>query len=294
MTYFSCLHPLTKAIYYGLLFLCIMVVFDPLAMLLVLAALVLLSPCKETERMKGYGRFFTVLAVTIILINFAFNHRGDHILFYALDRPMTLEALLYGAVSALLIICIILLFQSVSGCIATSEFLYLFRGTIPEMGMLVSMTCGFFQAFAERGAEIGQAVRMKDIEIGNGTLRERSLAGMQIMHVLIGLTLENALTTVMSMKTRAFDMKRRTCGTVYKIRRRDVAFMTVTVLLASVVIAVWVSGIYNFSVYPSIKAAPPGAGTAAFYAAYAGMLALPAYRAGSYKKKMLLQKEGRL
>ncbi len=292
MTYFNYLHPAAKAIYYGLLFLCLMIVFDPAALVLALVLMVLVSYASGSSALKGYARFFTVLAATIVLINFAFNHRGSHVLFYVLDRPMTLESLLYGAASALLIICIILLFRSVSACVTTAEFLYLFAGSMPELGMLVSMTCGFFQAFAERGKDIQQAVRMKNIDIGLGTLRQRSLAGMQIMNVLIALTLENALMTVMSMKTRAFELKKRKCGFSYNIRPRDVGIITVSTLLAAVVIGIRMTGLYQLTVYPSVELVSEGPAAIIFYGAFIALLLIPGYRAASYRKKLRLQKEG--
>ncbi len=294
MTYFTYLHPMTKALYHGLLFLCIMIVFNPLTMILALIGLLMMAKTMGEQSIKGYGGFFGFFAATIVLINFVFNHRGAHVLFYFLDRPMTLEALLYGITSAMMIICTILLFQNVTRCISTSEFLYLFSGTAPGLGILVSMTCGFFQLFTERGKEIQQAVKMKNIDMGSGTLKERSMAGMQIMHVLIALTLENALVTVLSMKTRAYDLRKRTNGLIFRLRLRDGLFIGLTVILSGSLILAWITGYYSMTVYPSIDMTFEGGNAAVFYIVYGLLLLMPFYRAGSYKKKlqMQLQKEG--
>lgn len=292
MNYFEYLHPLTKATYYGMLFICIMIVASPLSMLLSILALMGILKRNGVSTAMNYKGFFAVLALSIIGINFLFNHRGTHILFYLLDRPMTLEALLYGCTSAMMIVSIVLLFQNASYSIKTREFLYLFGGIMPQIGLLISMTCGFFQMLTDRGQDIQQALRMKDIEIGRGTINERSYAGMQIMHVLIALTLENALITVLSMKSRAFDIGPRTSGLVYKLRARDILFMGFSLTLAGAMLLMWGFGIYRFSIYPSIDFSKDPALALLFYALNFAMLGLPFYKAGSYKKKLLLQKEG--
>jgi len=294
MTYFNYLHPLTKALYFGLVFLCIMLIFNPLAMLIAWAGLLLTIKHAVPASIKGYGGFFGYTALAIILINFLFNHRGTHIVTYFMDKPLTLEALIYGLTSALMIICIVILFQTVSSSINTSEFLYLFGGILPQLGFIVSMTCGFVYKCSARGKEIQQVVKMKNIDMNTGTLKERSLAGMQIMHALIALTLENALVTVQTMKTRAYNMQRRTSSFSYKIRTRDRVFTLIACVLAGSLIYIWGSGIYNLSVYPSLELCYQGLSAVMFYGLYMALLLLPLYKCGSYQQKLRLQSEGTL
>ncbi len=292
MTWFSYLHPLTKAIYFGTLFLCIMLIFDPAAMLIVLSGLLLTMRYATTGPVQQYNRFLGYLAAAVILINFLFNHRGTHVLTWLLDRPLTLEALIYGITSALMIICIILLFQTASGTINTSQFLYLFRRIGPQLGLLISMTCGFFDQCSTRGRQIQQVARIKDIDMKRGTVKERLLAGMQIMHALIALTLENGLITVQTMKTRGYNLGRRTSSLSHKFRSRDGNFTLLTLVLSGSLVYIWVSGVYRISVYPSLKLAGPGWEGALFYGLYGVLLLLPLYRSGSGRQKMRRQREG--
>jgi energy-coupling factor transport system permease protein len=291
MNYFTYLHPATRAVYFLSLFLSIMIVFNPITMGITLASLILLMAGADQNQTKGYLSFFGGLSVSIVVINVLFNHRGRYIFGYIFDRPLTLEALLYGVTSALMIICIILLFQAVSSSITTREFLFLFGNKMPEAGLLISMTCGFFQMLTTRGQDIQQALKMKDIEIAKGTLRERSAAGIQILHVLIALTLENALITVMSMKTKAFGMETRSSGFTGIIRQRDIAFMTLSLLLTLVVVGSWAMGLTGLSVYPEISIRFSLFQDGLFYIAFCGLVLMPFYKTNAYRKKLMSQQE---
>ena len=291
MTYFQYLHPATKAIYFGALFIFITVIFNPLSMILTFLGLMLLIKKFQLQSIKELGSFFGILGASIVAINFLFNHRGNYILFYFMDRPMTLESLLYGISSAIMIICIIVLFQCVSNVITTNEFLYLFSGIMPQIGLLISITCGFFQMLTDRGQEIQQAVRMKDIEISNGKVKARAGAGMQIMQVLIALTLENALITVLSMKTRAFNLTKRTNGFEFKFRLRDKILSAIPILILITLIIMWQFKLYSFQIYPSISFEAGIGGNILFYSLNLLLLALPFYKISNYEMKLAIQKE---
>ncbi len=133
---------------------------------------------------------------------------------------------------------------------------------------------------------------MKNIDMQAGTLRARALAGMQIMHVLIALTLENGLTTVQTMKTRAYNMQPRTKSCSYKLRTRDAVFTLITLMVTAGLLYIWYGGIYNISFYPNLNLSPWGANALVFYGLYIILLWLPLYKCRHYQQKLRTQREG--
>ncbi|MFD2875261.1 hypothetical protein ACFTAO_03675 [Paenibacillus rhizoplanae] len=65
--------------------------------------------------LQGQGRllarslpFMLLMAASVALLNPLFSHRGAHILFYWLDQPITLEAVLYGLMMMTMLLTIFL------------------------------------------------------------------------------------------------------------------------------------------------------------------------------------------
>ena len=96
---------------------------------------------------------FTVLT----LLNPLFYHDGITVLFVINDRPFTLEALLYGAAAAGMILSMVGWFRLLSRALTNDRLLYLLGRLSPRLALMVSMALRFVPAFARQGQRIHQA-----------------------------------------------------------------------------------------------------------------------------------------
>mgnify|MGYP000196489812 CR=1 FL=1 len=81
----------------------------------------------------------------LAVMNPIFIHSGETILFFMNDNPVTLEALIYGTVSAGMLVGVLLWCKCYTTILTTDKFLYLFGksskdGTDPVYGIPVYST----------------------------------------------------------------------------------------------------------------------------------------------------------
>ena len=79
------------------------------------------------------------LGVLLIVFQALFNHRGEHILFYFNDNPVTLESIYAGIQTVLLIFALLIWFQVLSFYLSRYDFLYLSGRIFPTLSMMLVM-----------------------------------------------------------------------------------------------------------------------------------------------------------
>ncbi len=284
MTWFSYLHPLTKCIYLVCLALCVMATMNPFCLAAVFAVLFVYL------RISGAGGFslrgfYGFLAAAMILLNLLFNHRGVHVLFYLFDRPVTLESLIWGLTSALLVLCIILISALWSKSIAVDEFLFVFGRLIPKTALLICMTLSFSALFLKRLGEIQLILKIKGIDISKGSLKKRLGDGAQILNALVAYSLESALISALSMKTRGYGLKKRTSLYSYRLRRRDLVFAALTCLLTALILLGVAFGHPGFQIFPRLRISALSPADCLLYLMYFLLSAAPLFRVGAYAGK---------
>ena len=81
------------------------------------------------------------MLLMMALINPAFNHEGVTIIDYLPSgNPLTLESIVYGFTSAVMIVSVICHFSCYNEIMTSDKFIYLFGKIIPAMSLIISMT----------------------------------------------------------------------------------------------------------------------------------------------------------
>ncbi|MFZ2539993.1 MAG: energy-coupling factor transporter transmembrane component T, partial [Oscillospiraceae bacterium] len=83
------------------------------------------------------------MMLIVALINPLFNHSGETILLYINDNPITLEALVYGVVCAMMFLSVILWFSCYNRIMTSDKFIYIFGRIIPALSLIFSMVLRF-------------------------------------------------------------------------------------------------------------------------------------------------------
>ena len=150
------LHPLSVFCYFaGVMSVSMLSLHPALIILSLLGCLTLLllhNQVKARTLAASLG-LFTVLT----LLNPLFYHDGITVLFVINDRPFTLEALLYGAAAAGMILSMVGWFRLLSRALTSDRLLYLLGRLSPRLALMVSMALRFVPAFARQGQRIHQA-----------------------------------------------------------------------------------------------------------------------------------------
>lgn len=248
----------------------------PLYLLTVLAVAIAIAILQDGGR--GLVKplpYYLLLALIIFISNPLLTSRGRTILFYFRDLPVTLEAIAYGALFAMSLLAVLIGFIGYNSIVTPNRFLYLFARFAPRTVFVITVAMRFVPLLKRRIQEIIRVQKSQGYFLYKKKKWLQAKEAMETMHTLVSWSLEEALQTGMSMRSRGYGLGKRSSAIVYRMERRDwqvLGWMAATGLLTLVGAML---GCGRYSVYP--KLLPPDASyfTLLHYACFAGFLLVP-------------------
>ncbi|MED0679409.1 energy-coupling factor transporter transmembrane component T [Aneurinibacillus thermoaerophilus] len=250
---FASFHPVPCFFYYTGVIVFAMLFFHPIFLLTALVLLLVLNVLhKRSQQLRRLFSLYLVLGGALIVLNPLFSQRGVHILFYFLERPITLEAVVYGCTMMLSVLVILLAFLSYHYVITTDKLMYLFSRFAPKTTLLAMMAIRFVPLLRRRLHQIALVQRTKGVSIYHGSLAKRARDGMKLLHILLIWSLEEALQTADSMKGRGYGTAKRSFYFPYRMERRDWTVLLALGVTGIVCIAGWGIGYGVLPIYPRL------------------------------------------
>ncbi|MDG0811538.1 energy-coupling factor transporter transmembrane component T [Cohnella rhizosphaerae] len=273
---FAGLHPLVCFTYYaGVILLGLMLAhpYYQLASLALLTALLLLQ--RQGRALARSLPYYLLVGGLFAIINPLLSHRGRHILFYLMDQPITLEAVLYGAMMMMTILAVLLMFVSYRVVMTTDKFMYLFSAVLPQTALHAWMTLRFIPLFARRFRQIELVQRSRGIDMRTGGPVRRLKNGAALLRILMTWSLEDAMRTGDSMKARGYGTARRTAYYPYRMDRRDRATLAALCALLLLSLAGWREGWGLLTLFPRMEPIRLGSLEWVHFAITASFVGLP-------------------
>ena len=103
--------------------------------------------------------FCALLFLLLALINPLLSHNGKTVLFVVNDSPITLEATVYGAVSAGILVAVLYLFDSLTRILTRDKLLYVFGSLSPKLALILSMGLRYVALLRDRAGKITESQR---------------------------------------------------------------------------------------------------------------------------------------
>ena len=234
--FFMQLHPASSMAYFVCVCALTLACFHPAMSFISLVGGTLFSLTLRGKR-KTIGTYKFVLPMFLLIVigNPLFNHRGATMLFMLFDQWITLEALAYGVASACELSAIIVWFSCYQHVMTSDKFLYLFGNIAPNTALLITMTLRFIPKLKKDAADISAAETML-----NGKperLTKKLGTAMRSLSVLLTMSMENAVDTADSMRSRGYGCARRTTFHLFRFDARS-ALTLVSLLSLAVLCAV--------------------------------------------------------
>jgi energy-coupling factor transport system permease protein len=272
---FSSLHPLTLLIYFLAVIAVSMFSTNPVILALSLVGGMLFFAAMADLKVffKDLG-FYIAMFVLITVINPLFSHNGVTPLFFMNGNPVTLEAILYGADIALMLIAVIYWCKCYSMIMTTDKFICLFGKVIPALSLVLSMALRFIPLFKAKLKEIREVQGSLGFYNNKGFIN-RAFSELKVFSALVSWSLENSVDTSASMKSRGYGLKGRTSFSMYRFRTRDSFFILTVLCFMAVVISGMITGEVDFAFYPEISKLPLNIYTVIVYAVFGFISFLP-------------------
>lgn len=220
--------------------------------------------------------FSLPLCLMIALVNPLFNHRGETVLFHLFGNPYSLEALVYGAVTAGIFLVMILWFGCYSAVMTGDKFTSLFGNLIPSLSLLLVMIFRMVPALLRKAGQITGSRR----SVGKGLDAEarymdKAKEGMTVLGALTSWALEGSIVTADSMRARGYGCGKRTSYMIYRMTTRDWVVLGIIVTLAAAVIIFTASGAADAQFLPEWSVAPLSGMNGIGFALYGVYLLIP-------------------
>lgn len=197
------------------------------------------------------AKWFGLAFVLMTLINPLMNHRGLHILFYFMDQPITLEAVVYGLHMAFMIVGALVVFLSFNEVIHPQRFLYLFSGLAPKAALMMMVAMRFVPLLRRRLQDIALVQQTRGVSLRTGRWIDRLKGLMQQVQILITWSLEEAVQTADSLSARGYGLGKRSTYHPYRLHWRDIAFVVVCGIGFATCMYMWLRGYGRMDMFES-------------------------------------------
>lgn len=262
---FSRYHPVVNLIFYLLVLGTTMFQMSVgLVFISLFSAVVYYFMLKKTEGLKYCAVVVGIIIVSAI-INPLFSHKGGTLLFYLFTgNPVTLESIIYGLISAIIIGAMLLWFSTFNQVMGVERILGAIGKVLPNVSLLITMIMRFIPQYTRHQRKVSMVNKVNKRNYGekiNLLNREKTekenviearkrqkkkngidkiidsiKEGSRTFSITTTWALENSIYTADSMKSRGFGTGRRTNYSNYKFQKRDYLLMGWLVILWLVVV----------------------------------------------------------
>ena len=262
---FSRYHPVVNLIFYLLVLGTTMFQMSVgLVFISLFSAVVYYFMLKKTEGLK-YCTVVVGIIIVSAIINPLFSHKGGTVLFYLFTgNPVTLESIIYGLISAIIIGAMLLWFSTFNQVMGVERILGAIGKVLPNVSLLITMIMRFIPQYTRHQRKVSMVNKVNKRNYGekiNLLNREKTekenviearkrqkkkngidkiidsiKEGSRTFSITTTWALENSIYTADSMKARGFGTGRRTNYSNYKFQKRDYLLMGWLVILWLVVV----------------------------------------------------------
>ena len=272
---FSRLHPIVGIFYFAAVISFSMFLMNPVCLAVSLSCAVANAVQLNGRKTVLFGlKFILPTAVLVMLINPIVNHSGVTILTYLpWDNPLTLESVVYGIASAVMLSSVVFWFSSFNKVMTGDKLVYLFGKIAPALGLLLSMAFRFVPRFSAQFREVRTARKLLGRE--KSGFIEKIKDAVRVISVMLSHSLEDSIETADSMKARGYGLKGRTAYSNYSFTKRDaIALLLICISTASLIV-LRVFGTAKYRYFPSVKGELTGIDSVIFFTLYFLLMIMP-------------------
>ena len=284
---FSHYHPLVNFLYFTLVIGFSMALNHPLSQGISLICAIVYAVQTEGKKAVLFCLKWCIPMVLLTAyVNPAFSHEGVTVLAYLpTGNPLTLESILYGISSGVMIATVMLWFLNFNRVITSDKFIYLFGRIIPAMSLVLSMTLRFIPKFKTQLQLVTDAQKSIGRDISEGPLWQRMKIAITVLSIMVTWALENAIETADSMKSRGYGLKGRTAFSIYRFDDRDKLALLYLGFCGFYLVAGSMVSAFGFRYFPSIRYIGLNAVTLSFQFVHLILCLMPVALNGAEERK---------
>lgn len=234
----------------------------------------------QSGGLKGKSHlYFLGLFCVVTILNPLVSHNGATVLFVMNRKPITLEALIYGMMTATMILAVLYWFRTYTEAMTSDQWLYLFGGLSPKLALILSMALRYVPLFIRQQKKVQQTQTVLGLYKEENII-DRIKGSLRVFSVMVTWALENGIVTADSMTARGYGIGKRSRYSNFRLRKGDLILLCVMVALTGITVGAVASGAIAFTVYPTFQSAEPSLWMGLGYFSYGILAILPLLVAG--------------
>lgn len=244
-------HPAVAVIWFVCVLLPTVLGFHPLVQLFsFLQAFVLSLSCRVFTKVRSH-LWFLLLGLLLALLNPLWNPRGQTVLFFINDNPVTAESLAYGAGSALSFLAALYWFYVFAQWMTGDKWQCVLKGLGPGFRMLFTMTMRFVPLLIRRLGQVRNAQKALGVYAQEDLLQ---IVGseVRVFSSLVTWSLENGIHTSDSMLARGYGSGKQTSYFPFVFKNQDRCSLLVCLGLFSLVAVSLFTGRFTLNFFPTL------------------------------------------
>lgn len=249
---FGAFHPVPSFLFLMSLIVIAVFMANPVAVGILLLGALLFSAAIQGRRFFSDIAFYLVLFILLSLANPLFSHNGATPLFFLNGNPVTLEAVLYGADIAAVMITVIVWCRCFSAVMTSDKLICVFGGILPKISLVLTMALRFIPLFRRRHKELSDAQKATGYYSEKGFV-SKIACNARIFSALVTWALEGTADTAASMKARGYGLRGRTKFAPFRFTAGDGVLSFCAAALTVISILGIRLGIFTFSFYPRVE-----------------------------------------
>ncbi len=252
MRYFDRLHPACAFVYFiSVIFIAMLTMHPIVVTICFLTGVILYGVLCGGRRLARSLCINIPFILLMSLLNPLFSHKGNTVLLFLNDTPVTLEAIVYGIFASLMIVAVFYWFACYSEIMTSDKFIYLFGRAIPKLSLLLSITLSAVPRLLRQYHDIDDAQRASGQYRAEGSLARLRYC-LRELSALVSRALEGSIDTADSMRARGYGLKGRSAYSLYRFTVSDAVMLVLTVIVAGGIFVLIAFGKTDFSYYPTI------------------------------------------
>ncbi len=275
--FFGDYHPIINFLYFGLVLLFSMCFMNPVCLAISLVSSFVYSIILKGKKAVLQSLLFMLpMMLMAAIVNPAFNHEGATMLAYLPSgNPLTLESIIYGLAASAMLISVLIWFSNFNEVITSDKFVYVLGRIIPALSLILSMTLRFVPKFTRHIKVVSDAQKCIGRDVSNGGIITRAKNGIRILSIMITWSLENAIESADSMRSRGYGLPGRSAFSIYRFDERDMNMMIWLFFCGAYIISGWAAKGLYFRYYPTIKSVTMGIFPISFFIVYFALCITP-------------------
>ncbi len=255
MNEFKTFHPLVNFMYFAAVIAFCMCIMHPICLIIsLLCSLVYMFLLKGRGAVRLIFTFLLPITIITALINPMFSHEGMTIITYLPSgNPITLESIIYGLASAVMLCTIISWFACYNEVVTSDKFIYLFGKIIPSLSLVISMTLRFVPNFKTQIKAVYAAQKGLGNNFAEEKISGKIRIAVSVLSIMTTWALEGAIDTANSMKNRGYGLSKRSSFSIFVFRKRDWYCILLMLILIIYITVEFVNGSVRFAFYPVLE-----------------------------------------